>query len=74
MGLFNVIKLANDYNKAKKALNSKKVEASKLKGFIEKVKQYLDWLEGFKAEIEEYIAKGKELYKKLQERLKEEKK
>lgn len=70
MGLLSVIRLANDYNKAKKALKTKKVDVDRVKKLIEKVKSYLEWLEDFKVEIEGYIAKAKAIIEGLQEKLK----
>ena len=67
MGLLNVIKLANDYNKVKKAIKNNKVNADKIKGYIDTLNNLLDWLRDFRADIEQRIATVKETIKKLKE-------
>ena len=73
MGLFNIIKLANDYNKAKKLLQSKKVEAQKIRDAIESIQEFINWLKDFAVELEERIYRAKELMGKLADRLQEKK-
>lgn len=73
MGLFNIIKLANDYNKAKKLLQSKKVEAQKIRDAIESIQEFINWLKDFVVELEERIYRAKELMGKLADRLQEKK-
>lgn len=73
MGLFNIIKLANDYNKAKKLLQSKKVEAQKIRDAIESIQEFINWLKDFVLELEEKIYQAKEVMGKLADRLQEKK-
>ena len=60
MGLFNVLKLANDYNKAKKFIETKiadkKVDLEKAKGYLEKLKKFSDILKDIKKEVNKLIA------------------
>ena len=65
MGLLNVIKLANDYNKAKKLVESKKADVEKITKIIESLQEYINWLKGFIVELEEIIYQAKELMGKL---------
>ena len=53
MGLLNVIKLANDYNKAKKLVQSKKADVEKIAKIIESVQDYIGLLKNFVLELEE---------------------
>lgn len=65
MGLFNVIKLANDYNKAKKLLESKKADVEKIAKIIGSLQEYIAFLKTFVLELEERIYQAKELMGKL---------
>lgn len=65
MGLFNIIKLANDYNKAKKLLESKKADVEKIARIIGSLQEYINWLKEFIVELEEKIYQAKELMGKL---------
>lgn len=65
MGLFNVIRLANDYNKAKKMLSSKKIDVEKIKGMVERIKSYLDYLYEMKDRLDEIIQHVKQMIKDL---------
>lgn len=67
MGLFNVIKLANDYNKAKKLLASKHIDIAKAKELIERVKQLVDYLYSLKDKLSELIQDVKGVIKGLKE-------
>ena len=49
MGILNVIKLANDYNKAKKLLKDEKI-----KGKAEEVRKTVQKLRGLVGELNEY--------------------
>lgn len=60
MGLFNVIKLANDYAKAKKVLAQKKID-------IKKAKEFIDLLYKYKDELSTYIRDIKDILKRLKE-------
>ena len=73
MGLLNVIKLANDYNKAKKLVQSKKADIEKIAKIIEPVQDYIGLLRNFVLELEERIYQAKELMGKLADRLQEKK-
>ena len=72
MGILNVIKLANDYNKAKKLLKDEKI-----KGKAEEVRKIVQKLRDFVAELNEYrdkltvfILKVKETMSSLNDRIK----
>ena len=73
MGLLNVIKLANDYNNAKKLLKSKKADVEKIAKVIESLQKYISFLKNFVLELEERIEQAKELMGKLADRLQEKK-
>ena len=72
MGLFNLIKLANDCNKAKKLVEKYNVDKKKIGEYIIKVQEYVHALENFKQQIADCILRAKctmiELSDKLQER------
>lgn len=70
MGVFNVIKLANDYVQAKKALKKANVDAKKIKEHIDKLHNYIEWLNETKDVIVGHIAKVKELMRGLSDKLK----
>jgi hypothetical protein len=73
MGILNVIKLANDYNKAKKLLESKKADVEKIAKIIDSVQDYIGLLKNFVLELEEKIYQAKEVMGKLADRLQEKK-
>lgn len=70
MGVFNVIKLANDYVQAKRYLKKNKVDAVKVRDFIDKLQDYIEELRNFKAQVEIHINKAKEVIRALSDRLK----
>lgn len=70
MGVFNVIKLANDYVQAKRYLKKNKVDAKKVRDFIDKLQDYIEELRNFKAQVEAHINKTKEVIRALSDRLK----
>jgi len=70
MGLLNVIKLANDYNQAKKLLKGKKVNAIKVRDAIDRIHDYIEELKSAKDKIDTLIVKAKERIRKLSELLK----
>lgn len=70
MGVFNVIKLANDYVQAKRYLKKNKVDATKIRDFIDKLQDYIEELRNFKAQVEIHINKAKEVIRALSDRLK----
>ena len=70
MGLFNVIKLANDYVKAKKLLKKANVDKIKVKEYIDKLHDYVQALNQTKDDINLHILKVKEIMRALSERLK----
>lgn len=55
MGLLNVIKLANDYNKAKKYLKKNKHVVEDAKKFIEKAESMLKYILDLKQELQNFI-------------------
>lgn len=69
MGILNVIKLANDYNKAKKYLKQSKVDAKKIKEITEKLQDYVAELNKTRDEITVHILKVKEVMRNLSDRL-----
>lgn len=75
MGLFSIIKLASDYTKAKKFVESKiadkKVTLDKLQKVKEKVEKILEALKDIKAQLEVFITDAKNIYNKIAERIKE---
>lgn len=73
MGLLNVIKLANDYNTAKKLLKSKKADIEKIAKVIESIQEYIAILKTFVLELEERIYQAKELIGKLADKLQQKK-
>ena len=73
MGLLNVIKLANDYNQAKKLLKSKKADVGKIAKIISSLQEYIAILKTFVLELEEKIYQAKEVMGKLADRLQEKK-
>lgn len=73
MGLLNVIKLANDYNNAKKLLESKKADVERIAKVIGSLQEYIACLKTFVLELEEKIYQAKELMGKLADRLQEKK-
>jgi peptidoglycan hydrolase CwlO-like protein len=74
MGLLNVIKLANDYNKAKKLLKSNKAKVEQIQKYIDSLHNFIEWIKDFKVELDEWIEKAKQLMKDLSTKLKEIKK
>ena len=73
MGLVNVIKLANDYNKAKKAIESKKIDAIKIKRYLDSLHDIVDIVKSAKKKLDEFISHVKEIMEKLSELLKNKK-
>lgn len=70
MGLINVVKLANDYNKAKKLLKKNgKIDASKIKELIEKLHDFIEELKDIQLKISEFILKVKSIMKSLSDKL-----
>lgn len=70
MGLFNVIRLANDYIKAKKILKSKKIDKIKIKEYIDKMQDYIHTLNETKDTINIHILKVREVMRGLSDLLK----
>lgn len=70
MGIFNVIKLANDYNKAKKVLKDNKANINKIKDAIERVQKFIKELDSMRAELTNFICKVKDVARKLNVKLK----
>ena len=73
MGVFNVIKLANDYVQAKKYLKKNKVDAKKIKEYMDKLHNFIEVLNNYKDWITSHILKTKEVMSMLSKRLKERK-
>ena len=69
MGLLNVIKFANDYNKAKKLLKQKKVDVIKIRDCMDSIQEYINFLRDFMVRIEEDIYKAKELLAHLADKI-----
>lgn len=63
MGLFNVLRLANDYNKAKKfvedKLKGKRVDIEKAKALVEKLKELVEYIKTLLKDLERIVAKEK---------------
>lgn len=73
MGLFNVIKLANDYNKAKKFIEANKQDVEKAKKLIDSIKNFIDYLKGMRTELDELIATAKVRVMTLKEMIRKDK-
>lgn len=73
MGVFNVIKLANDYVQAKRYLKKNKVDAKKIKEYMDKLHDFIEVLNNYKDWITSHILKTKEVMSMLSKRLKERK-
>jgi len=74
MGILNVIKLANDYSKAKKLLKSNKAKVEQIQKYIDSLHNFIEWIKDFKVELDEWIEKAKQLMRDLSTKLKEIKK
>ena len=70
MGLLNVLKLANDYSKAKKYLKEKKVDAKKIKEVVERLHDYVSELNELRDKLTVHILKVKEIMRDLSDKLK----
>lgn len=72
MGILNVIKLANDYNTAKKLLKDKNIQQkfNKVKQTIANLQEFIVELETMKDGLVDYIAKVKGTIRTLTARLK----
>lgn len=70
MGLFNVIKLANDYNKAKKYLESRKEDLQCVKDLVEKVKKFLEYVTEVKDSLAVLINQVQATIKELEKEIK----
>lgn len=70
MGLFNVIKLANDYNKAKKYLESRKEDLQYVKDLVEKVKKFLEYVTEVKDSLAVLINQVQATIKELEKKIK----
>lgn len=65
MGLLNVIRLANDYNKAKKYLKKSNLDKDKLSKLLERVMKYKQVLQELSDSLGFMIKETKELIVKL---------
>lgn len=73
MGLFNLIKIANDYAKAKKYLESRKCDVEKAKEYITKIKNFIEYVDALKIELLDIINNAKEILDGLKKTVKESK-
>ena len=65
MGLFNVIKLANDYNKAKKLLQKNNAKVKDIENSIVKVQEFIIELKAFIKDLNAWIDRAKDLISDL---------
>ena len=72
MGLFDIFTLAGDYRKAKKAVETGKVDTKKAIKIIESIKKLIDVLYDYKDELQNVIREVKDILNKFK-KLKEEK-
>ena len=70
MGILNIIRLANDYNNAKKLLKKNNVDKIKIKEYMDKLHDYIESLNDTKDIINVQILKVKETMRSLSEKLK----
>jgi predicted transcriptional regulator len=70
MGLLNVIKLANDYNTAKKILKGKNINKVELRKILASIREIQDRLDAIKDIVEERISKTKNMIKELLKKVK----
>ena len=70
MGLFNVFKLANDYNKAQKYLKEKDISVDKVRKVITSMVKGIDCLKNLRTQLNELITKYNGVVNKLINKLK----
>ncbi len=72
MGIFNLIKLINDYDKAKKLLAEKDIKGkeSKVRKTLADLQEFIVELESMKDRLADYIAKVRGVIRTLTTRLK----
>lgn len=70
MGLFNVIRLANDYNKAKKLLEKKDVKVDEIRKVITSITKGVEYLKNIRTKLSELISKHNTVITKLVSKLK----
>lgn len=72
MGLLNVIKLANDYNKAKKLLKDGKLKnkADEVRKVVQKLRDFVAELNKYRDKLTIFILKVKETITSLNDRIK----
>lgn len=65
MGLINAIKLANDYNQAKKLLKEKNINIDKARKVITSIIKGVDYLRSLRTQLTEVITKYNTMANKL---------
>lgn len=70
MGLFNVFKLASDYNKAQKYLKEKDISVDKVRKVITSMVKGIDYLKNLRTQLNELITKYNGVVNKLISKLK----
>ena len=72
MGILNVIKLANDYNKAKKLLKDDKIKskADEVRKVVQKLRDFVAELNKYRDKLTVFILKVKETMSSLNDRIK----
>lgn len=70
MGLFDVFKLASDYNKAQKYLKEKDISVDKARKVITSMVKGIDYLKNLRTQLNELITKYNGVVNKLINKLK----
>lgn len=70
MGILNVIRLANDYNKAKKLLEKKDIKVDEIRKVITSITKGVEYLKNTRTKLSELISKYNTIITKLVAKLK----
>ena len=70
MGILNVIRLANDYNKAKKLLEKKEIKVDEIRKVITSITKGVEYLKNTRTKLSELISKYNTIITKLVAKLK----
>jgi len=70
VGILNVIRLANDYNKAKKLLEKKDIKVDEIRKVITSITKGVEYLKNTRTKLSELISKYNTIITKLVAKLK----
>lgn len=70
MGILNVIKLANDYNKAKKLLEKNEVKVDEIRKVVTSITKGVEYLKNLRTQLSELISKYNSVASRLLTKLK----